>query len=493
MNEKKQTKKALIMSVTSMVLCVAMLVGMTFAWFTDTASTAVNKIQAGTLDIDLLMSTDGGASWSDADGHTLNFMKKNADGTLTQDENVLWEPGATFVLPRLKIVNKGNLALKYKVVISGAAGNTELLDVIKFTANKDNVQNDIRNGSEIVNGTFTATGDSKVIDISAKMDENAGNKYKGMTLSGVAITVYATQLNYEYDSNGNVYDENAQYPTAVTTAEDLKTTVNSATEPVSIKLANNITTDDFVIPSDKNVTIDLNGWKISNAASHTILNKGHLTLKDSSAKKSGEIVSLKANTSALRNGDNAVCVIEGGTFSRDGANGNTWHVIENFGAMTFNGGKVVLKSGNGFAITNGWNYINPGASTTPAKMIINALELETDSSGIKNCRYGELTVNNVNVECTGFWSLSNDYLGTAVINGGNFKSTNFKAVSNGANMTVNGGIFDGGENAGLFIQSYATSTVLNGGRFTNMNKDAISSYVGTGHTAGQDGTSVIIK
>ena len=493
MNEKKQTKKALIMSVTSMVLCVAMLVGMTFAWFTDTASTAVNKIQAGTLDIDLLMSTDGGASWSDADGQTLNFMKKNAGGTLTQDENILWEPGATFVLPRLKIVNKGNLALKYKVVISGAAGNTELLDVIKFTANKDNVQNDIRNGSEIVNGTFTATGDSKVIDISAKMDENAGNKYKGMTLSGVAITVYATQLNYEYDSNGNVYDENAQYPTAVTTAEDLKTTVNSATEPVSIKLANNITTDDFVIPSDKNVTIDLNGWKISNAASHTILNKGHLTLKDSSAKKSGEIVSLKANTSALRNGDNAVCVIEGGTFSRDGANGNTWHVIENFGAMTFNGGKVVLKSGNGFAITNGWNYINPGASTTPAKMIINALELETDSSGIKNCRYGELTVNNVNVECTGFWSLSNDYLGTAVINGGNFKSTNFKAVSNGANMTVNGGIFDGGENAGLFIQSYATSTVLNGGRFTNMNKDAISSYVGTGHTAGQDGTSVIIK
>lgn len=495
MNEKKQTKKALIMSVTSMVLCVAMLVGMTFAWFTDTASTAVNKIQAGTLDIDLLMSTDGGASWRDADGQTLNFMKKNAEGTLTQDENILWEPGATFVLPKLKIVNKGNLALKYKVVISGAAGNTELLDVIKFTANGDNVQNDISNGSEIVNGTFTATDSSKEIDISAKMDENAGNKYKGMTLSGVAITVYATQFNYEYDSDGNVYDENAQYPTAVTvtTAEDLKTTVNSATGSVSIKLANNITTDDFVIPSDKDVTIDLNGWKISNAASHTILNKGHLTLKDSSAKKSGEIVSLKDDTSALRNGDKAVCVIEGGTFSRDGANGNTWHVIENFGNMTFNGGKVVLKKGDGFAITNGWNYFDPGASTTHANMTINALELNTDSSGIKNCRYGDLTVNNVNVNCTGYWALSNDYLGTAVINGGNFKSPNFKAVSNGAKMTVNGGIFDGGENAGLFIQTYATSTVLNGGTFTNMTQDAISSYVGTGHTAEQKGTSVIIK
>ena len=209
MNEKKQTKKALIMSVTSMVLCVAMLVGMTFAWFTDTASTAVNKIQAGTLDIDLLMSTDGGANWSDADGQTLNFMKKNADGNLAQDENILWEPGATFVLPKLKIVNKGNLALKYKVVISGAAGDTELLDVIKFTAKMDDGQKDITNGSEIVTGTFTATDDSKVIDISAKMDENAGNKYQGMTLSGVAITVYATQLEHEYDSNGNTYDQNA--------------------------------------------------------------------------------------------------------------------------------------------------------------------------------------------------------------------------------------------------------------------------------------------
>ena len=278
MNEKKQTKKALLMSVTSMVLCVAMLVGMTFAWFTDTASTAVNKIQAGTLDIDLLMSTDGGANWSDADGQTLNFMKKNADGNLAQDENILWEPGATFVLPKLKIVNKGNLALKYKVVISGAAGDTELLDVIKFTAKMDDGQKDITNGSEIVTGTFTATDDSKVIDISAKMDENAVNKYQGMTLSGVAITVYATQLEHEYDSNGNDYDQDAQYPTAVTTAEDLKTTVNSATEPVSIKLANNITTDNFVIPSGKDVTIDLNGWKISNAAAHTILNNGYLTL-----------------------------------------------------------------------------------------------------------------------------------------------------------------------------------------------------------------------
>ena len=166
-------------------------------------------------------------------------------------------------------------------------------------------------------------------------------------------------------------------------------------------------------------------------------------------------------------------------------------MVENFGKMIFNGGKVVLENGNGFAITNGWNYFDPGASTTHAVMEINALELDTDSSGIKNCRYGDLTVNNVTVNSTGYWALSNDYLGTAVINGGTFTSTSFKAVSNGAAMTVNGGTFDG--TAGFFVQSYATSTVLNGGTFANMNVDALSGYVGAGHTAQQSGTSVIIK
>lgn len=58
-------------------------------------------------------------------------------------------------------------------------------------------------------------------------------------------------------------------------------------------------------------------------------------------------------------------------------------------------------------------------------------------------------------------------------------------------MTVNGGTFNGTQ--GFFVQSYAISTVLNGGTFANMSVAALSSYVGTGHTAQQSGTSVIIK
>ena len=477
MSNRKSTKRALLGSIMAMVLCLAMLVGATFAWFTDTASTGVNKIQAGNLDVALEMKD--GDNWVSAEGKTLTFKTKDNRAA----DQILWEPGCTYELPQLRVVNKGNLALKYKIQITGIQGDAKLNEVIDWTINDAAI--------DLTEGHLTAGQQGDAFTIKGHMQDTAGNDYQNLTIDGIGINVVATQDTVESDSSNNQYDANAEYPVAVTTGDELQAIVNNATAPVNVVLMNSITTNNFVIPEDKDVTLDLNGRTVTNAESHTILNKGHLTLKDSSADKSGQIISLKGNTAALRNGDNAVCVVEGGTISRDGANGNTWHVVENFGKMTFNGGKVVLKNGNGFAITNGWNYFDPGASTTHAVMEINALELDTDSSGIKNCRYGDLTVNDVNVASTGYWALSNDYLGTAVINGGTFTSTSFKAVSNGAAMTVNGGTFDG--TAGFFVQSYATSTVLNGGTYTNMNVDDLAGYVGTGHTAQQSGTSVIIK
>ena len=510
MNNKKATKRALLTSVMALVMCVVMLVGTTFAWFTDTASTGVNKIQAGNLDVELEYKNSDTPNFTKADKSTPVF-----------DNNALWEPGhVEYVV--LKISNAGNLALKYKLGINIASetGSTNVLgnefklsDYIKFAVieGEANVADRTtlvaaaeRVGSKLINEGYSKEShlDTKdaneTVTLVVWMPTTVGNEanYKvaeGITAPSIdlGINVVATQLTYENDSFGNEYDEDAEYPISVTTGDELQAIVSNATAPVNIVLTNSITTNNFVIPADKDVTLDLNGRTVTNAESHTILNQGHLTLTDSSADKSGQIISLKGNTAALRNGDNAVCVVEGGTISRDGTNGNTWHVVENFGKMTFNGGKVVLKNGNGFAITNGWNYFDPGASTTHAVMEINALELDTDSSGIKNCRYGDLTVNDVTVTSTGYWALSNDYLGTAVINGGTFTSNSFKAVSNGAAMTVNGGTFDGTQ--GLFVQRYATSTVLNGGTFANMEVDALSSYVGTGHTAQQSGTSVIIK
>ena len=494
---KTNSKKALLSSAFALVLSAAMLIGTTFAWFTDTASTGVNKIVSGNLKVDIIGEN------SDSHIEKLNF-KKTAATDAEAGAAILWEPGCRYLTEGFRIANKGNLALKWKAqvnmnnIINGkvegstiAKDGKSLLDVIDFYVVTSTDKNAEAVAIENFVGNLTAGAKSGVYYIKGVMQTTAGNDYQGLTLDGITITVVATQDTVENDSFNNQYDKDAEYPILVTTGDELQAIVSNATAPVNIVLANSITTNNFVIPADKDVTLDLNGRTVTNAGSHTILNKGHLTLTDSSTDKSGQIISLKGNTAALRNGDNAVCVVEGGTISRDGANGNTWHVVENFGKMTFNGGKVVLKNGNGFAITNGWNYFDPGASTTHAVMEINALELDTDSSGIKNCRYGDLTVNDATVTSTGYWALSNDYLGTAVINGGTLTSNSFKAVSNGAAMTVNGGTFDGTE--GLFVQSYATSTVLNGGTFTNMNVDALSSYVGTGHTAQQSGTSVIIK
>ena len=486
MTNSKSTKRALLSSAFAILICVAMLVGTTFAWFTDTASTGVNKIQAGNLDIELQMKDNDG-KWVNAEGKILPFLvegKIPADGT-----QILWEPGCTYYVPEVRVLNKGNLAVKFEYIPEALGVTGKLAEVLELVF-KTPVD---ANGEEVnIEPEILKPGEaSPAWSFGYHMLESAGNEYQNATATGICVTVVATQATYEKDSIDDQYDKDAKYPISVTTGDELQAIVSNATAPVNIVLTNSITTNNFVIPADKDVTLDLNGRTVTNAGSHTILNKGHLTLTDSSADKSGQIISLKGNTAALRNGDNAVCVVEGGTISRDGANGNTWHVVENFGKMTFNGGKVVLKNGNGFAITNGWNYFDPGASTTHAVMEINALELDTDSSGIKNCRYGDLTVNDVTVTSTGYWALSNDYLGTAVINGGTLTSNSFKAVSNGAAMTVNGGTFDGTE--GFVVQSYATSTVLNGGTFANMNVDALSSYVGTGHTAQQSGTSVIIK
>lgn len=198
MTNSKSTKRALLTSALAVLMCVAMLIGTTFAWFTDTASTAVNKIQAGKLDIALEMKNAGG-NWVNAEGETLGWVA--ADGR-AQDE-ILWEPGCTYQLPELRIVNKGNLALKYKMIISGIVGDAKLLEVISFTYG-----NGININDEVALAPNAAT---ESIIIKGHMAESAGNEYQGLSIDGISITVFATQDTVESDSNGNTYDANATY------------------------------------------------------------------------------------------------------------------------------------------------------------------------------------------------------------------------------------------------------------------------------------------
>ena len=180
MTNRKSTKRALLGSIMAMVLCLAMLVGATFAWFTDTASTGVNKIQAGKLDVALEMK-DASGNWVPAEGKTLDFVKAAAG------EQVLWEPGCTYTLPELRVVNNGNLALKYMIKITGIKGDAKLNEAIEWTIG------DVAMGAE----QHLKAGESNEFTIKGHMKESAGNEYMDLTISGISITVYATQDTVE--------------------------------------------------------------------------------------------------------------------------------------------------------------------------------------------------------------------------------------------------------------------------------------------------------
>ncbi len=218
MSKKTNTRRAFFTSVISLLLCVVMLVGSTFAWFTDNASTAVNTIQAGTLDIQLL--DDKG---NNLEGKTLSFTKAG--------DNELWEPGQTWTLPTVYIKNEGNLAVKYKVEITGIKGDAKLNEVIDWT-----ISTGIEDGA--TEGHLSANA-QKEITISGTMVPTAGNEYQGLTIDGIGITVQATQDTVEYDSNNNRYDANATYDTLVNVhdQEELKAALDNATEPVTLVLA----------------------------------------------------------------------------------------------------------------------------------------------------------------------------------------------------------------------------------------------------------------
>ena len=244
MSNTKTTKRALLSSVMAMLLCITMLIGTTFAWFTDSASTAVNKIQAGTLEVQLL--DEQGNS---LEGRTLGWVA--ADGR-AQDE-ILWEPGCTYKLQPIVIKNAGNLALKYKIVITGIRGDAELNDVIEWTITNNGQTYAVdQEVSLAANATTTLT-------TSGHMMESAGNEYRGKSIDGIGITVIATQDTVEYDSNNNQYDANAEYPVVANTQAELNDVIASAQSGSAISTEVVLPAGNFKLENgtaqNKNITI----------------------------------------------------------------------------------------------------------------------------------------------------------------------------------------------------------------------------------------------
>ena len=208
MTSSKSTKRALISSTLAILMCAAMLIGTTFAWFTDTASTGVNKIVSGNLKVDII--------GADSDSHIekLNFTKA-ATTDAEAGAEILWEPGCRYLTEGFRIANKGNLALTWKAQVNTGAtaaneGNFDLLDVIDFYLVKGTGESQTETPLNEFTGNLKKTETSDVYYIKGVMQTTAGNDYQGLMLDGITITVYATQDTVESDSFNNTYDAGAK-------------------------------------------------------------------------------------------------------------------------------------------------------------------------------------------------------------------------------------------------------------------------------------------
>ena len=259
MTSSKSTKRALLTSALALLMCVTMLIGTTFAWFTDTASTGVNKIVSGNLKVDII-----GAN-SDSHIEKLDFTK----ATGAEGENLLWEPGCRYLTEGFRIANNGNLALKWKAeinkdnIVDGKAAPTakdgkSLLDVIDFyvvTKAADGTETAV--AIENFTGKLAANvGKSETYYIKGVMQTTAGNDYQDLTLDGITITVYATQDTVENDSFDNQYDKDAQYPDVdvVTVTPDTIPSPFKADTAYFFE-AGNYGDQHFVITDKENVTL----------------------------------------------------------------------------------------------------------------------------------------------------------------------------------------------------------------------------------------------
>ncbi len=294
----KSKKSALLLSFTSLLLCFAMLAGSTFAWFTDTATTGVNKIQAGNLDIEVEYRTTAEGEWKALDKATDLF---GAEGTL-------FEPGHTRVV-ELKIENAGNLALKYKIGMNIAsetpgtnkAGNPYKLSNYLKVATSPIQQYDPNAGPGTVSYAMEQLifekgnvlvwehrdfanfeldknernhvldlqpGDGQILGIKVYMPESVGNEANAISTDKAAsinfgLNVVATQYTTESDSFGTQYDKDATYPVIVSNQQQANDAITNATDKkanISIASGQTITLDNGIAhEGDKSRDITFSG------------------------------------------------------------------------------------------------------------------------------------------------------------------------------------------------------------------------------------------
>ena len=386
MNNKRATKRALLTSVMALVMCVVMLVGTTFAWFTDTASTGVNKIQAGNLDIEVEYRTTAGGDWKTLDNATDLF---GAAGTL-------FEPGHTRVV-ELRITNAGNLALKYKIgmnVVSETAGTNKagnpykLSNYLKVATTGIQQYNPADQISSLMErlifqkgdfGMWTARdfanfeleytsngsvhvlqpGAAQILGIKVYMPESVGNEANAISTEKAAsiefgLNILATQYTTESDSYGTQYDKDATYPVvdAAALAASVADLANEDNKNVVVSVAQNMdNTAGIKTAKGNTLTMDLNGKTLGvstgTGSPNTTTNGMQLLQGSTVTLKNG---TYKANQGGDLNHNIAILIqnysnltIEDCTLDMRDANDSAGNSARTTYALSTNCGKVVIK------------------------------------------------------------------------------------------------------------------------------------------------------
>ena len=460
MTNKKSTKRALLMSVLAMLLCVTMLVGTTFAWFTDSVTSTGNVIATGTLELDLELL--------DAEKNEWSSIRDNPAPIFTYGN---WEPGYTDV-KILKVENEGSLALKWKAVFSAENDLGILADVIDVYVNPYGVLEDASNVAYPANlddykrvGTireFVETigestygnllkGEAAYLGIALKMQESAGNEYQNKIFADGTfdIIVVATQLTNESDSFGDQYDKDAKFLLPITNANEMADALANggdyavkkdvATDSalnvaqgtdVEMSLGNNTVTANNIL---NNGTLEVKGGGVD---VNYFENAGDATLNDvkldSGTASDYGFISLPGSTSVLNNvefvsGGGAIAAVYGaevtvnsGSFKIDSTSTSGRYLIYTEGA----GAKVVVNGG-----TYSWDaadnqkraYVYAGADTT---VIING---GTFGAASNRSGYTAGILGTGTVIITG---------GTFGFNPSNWVADGYEAVQNGSTWTV---------------------------------------------------------
>ena len=302
----RKTKKRLLLSVISLILCFAMLLGSTYAWFTDTVTSSDNIIQTGNFDIEMY--------WSDTllptDSTEWQPVEENA--IFTHDK---WEPGYTDV-KYVKISNLGNLALQWKLNISADGEMTELADVIDVyyvnpvsTAlasvdglTTEGVLSHVVNNKVTTSGVLLPTGEADpnyvtgdtVIAIALHMQEDAGNSYKNMSAidgAGFTVNLLATQFSYEADGfNNTEYDKDAEWPNNVIIADNMAS-ANVTSQNGLVASALSLVSEDGVISANipAGVKLENGANKVTLAVSKVSDSKANVTLDTTEASLSIDV------------------------------------------------------------------------------------------------------------------------------------------------------------------------------------------------------------